>query len=87
MNLSIASEFTAFVRAHLYSKKPLSVIRYGDGESMMFGDSIENTHFILKKVLGYVPSENEIAAMTITLMEASWDRDWETSYFLHLHIL
>ena len=54
----------------LDDKVPLAIIRYDDGESMMFNGVIEDTHFILKKVLGYIPSEGEIALMKENLIKA-----------------
>jgi hypothetical protein len=36
----------------------------------MLDDNIENTHFILKKVLGYVPSDEEISTLRHNLVEA-----------------
>lgn len=68
-------EFAILVNQHLDNKQPLSVIRYGDGECMMFDDNLENTHFILKKVLGYVPTPEEILTLRRNLETAYRDCD------------
>ncbi len=69
INLTTEDVFLT-IQNHLLHRSPLSIIRYGDGESFMFGDRIENTHFILKKVLGYVPSESHIEQMKGNLIKA-----------------
>lgn len=58
------------IEAKLLFKESMSVIRYGDGESMVFGDNLENTHFIFKKVMGYVPTPEEIETMKVNLIDA-----------------
>lgn len=70
-NINISTnDFFLTVQNHLINKKPLSVIRYGDGESMMFNNNRPSAEFILKKVLGYIPSEEEIEALTKNLINS-----------------
>jgi hypothetical protein len=62
---------------YLNAKQPLSVVRYGDGEAMVlkgFNDK-ENLHFILKKLLGYVPSVSHIMAIRHNLIQAYREAD------------
>ena len=71
-----AEEMSILIKSHLEEKTPLSIIRYGDGEMMMLDDNTENTHFILKKVLGYVPSDEEIAVMRANLITSYKECDF-----------
>lgn len=63
-------EFFALLKQYLKEKTPLSVIRYGDGETMMLDDIKEDTNFILKKVLGYIPSDEHQNMMKTYLIKA-----------------
>lgn len=63
-------EFFAVVKQYLKEKTPLSVIRYGDGETMMLDDIQADRDFILKKVLGYIPSLEDQHSMIRYLIQA-----------------
>lgn len=69
INLDV-DNFFKLVKNHLKTKTSLSVIRYGDGETMMLDDIKEDTDFILKKVLGYVPSDDDQRWMKLYLVKA-----------------
>lgn len=63
-------EFYEIISDCLEHRVPMSVIRYGDGETMMLDDKPEDTAFILKKVLGYVPSNDDIKELKDNLIKA-----------------
>lgn len=71
----LIENFIKLIKDHLLSKKALSVIRYGDGETMMLDDDVSDRAFILKKVLGYIPSNSDIQAMNNNLIAAYKDCD------------
>lgn len=58
-------------------RKPLSIVRQGDGESMVlnaFNDE-HSLHFILKKLLGYIPPFTDIINIRANLIQAYREAD------------
>lgn len=66
----LREDFVDLIQSYLLYQKPLSVIRYGDGETMMLSNDRDKYSFILKKVLGYVPSDQEIQLIRQYLVKA-----------------
>lgn len=64
------TDIVKLIKNALERKISISIIRYGDGESMMFNGVKEDAHFILKKVLGYIPEDHEITMLKSHLIDA-----------------
>lgn len=76
MNLTMDGLF-GHIGGCLHSKKPLSVIRYGDGEAMVLNAFNDTTslNFILKKLLGHVPPFSDVVSIRANLIQAYREAD------------
>lgn len=61
----------------LNAKQPLSIVRYGDGEAMVLNalNDTQSLNFILKKLLGYIPSFGDVVSIRANLIQAYREAD------------
>ena len=72
-----AEELLSQIKYSLEKKRPLSIVRYGDGEAIMlngFNDT-SSLKMILKRQLGYIPSIDQAEEMRENLIKAYLECD------------
>lgn len=63
-------EFVSLIQQKQKDKEAFSFVRYGDGESIILDTNSEKKEFVLKRQLGYIPSEEEKIKIENNLVES-----------------